>query len=293
MNLPHEFRTALNENTEFMAALNSRGRCLGRGEPGDQATLQESEMRPGRSRLESSLQAVASGGHAEAWTPTAANLFAKRGGLPPECGMAKRGDDSLPTRATLLERLKDPADAQSWEEFHAIYSKLICGVARQSGLRAEEAEDVVQEIMAHAAKELPAFRYDPAVGSFKSWLLRPTRWRIVDQLRKRGPAAPPPTRTDGGGTTFLARVPDPASLELDKTWDDEWKRLVMNQAIANVKRKHDPRKYQIFDLYVNHEMAAEKLAELFHISVAGVYLAKHRVVELLKKEVRRLEREMT
>lgn len=36
---------------------------------------------------------------------------------------------------------------------------------------------------------MPAFKYDPARGSFKFWLLNMTRWRIADLLRKRQPLA--------------------------------------------------------------------------------------------------------
>ena len=50
--------------------------------------------------------------------------------------------------------------------------------------------------------------------------------------------------------------------------------------------------HQIFDLYVNKEMAAEKVAQTFNITVDQVYMAKHRVTELIKEEARRLEQEM-
>src|SRR5579859_5779081 len=94
-------------------------------------------------------------------------------------------DELIPTRATLLQRLKDWQDQSSWEEFFNTYWKLIYGVAVKGGLTRQESEDVVQETMMAVAKHMPGFKYDPALGSFKGWLLNLTRWRITDQLRKR------------------------------------------------------------------------------------------------------------
>jgi DNA-directed RNA polymerase specialized sigma24 family protein len=60
-----------------------------------------------------------------------------------------------------------------------------------------------------------------------------------------------------------------------------------------VKRKLDPQKYQIFDFYVNKGWPPEKIADLFQISVDQVYLAKHRITELIKTEIERREKHMT
>jgi len=62
---------------------------------------------------------------------------------------------------------------------------------------------------------------------------------------------------------------------------------------CEVKRRLDPQKYQIFDFYVNKEWSPNKVSAVFGISVDQVYLAKHRVTEMIKEEVKRLETEMT
>jgi len=104
-----------------------------------------------------------------------------RGGMI--CTMATPKDDSYPTRSSLLLRLKDSQDHQSWQEFHRIYGKLIFDFARKAGLTETEAQEVVQETMISAAKNLPEYRYDPKVCSFKTWLLNLSRWRVVDARR--------------------------------------------------------------------------------------------------------------
>ena len=205
--------------------------------------------------------------------------------------MAEPMDELIPTRATLIQRLKNWQDQSSWQDFFDTYWKLIYGVALKGGLTAVEAQDVVQETMISVAKHMPTFKYDPAIGSFKTWLLNMTRWRITDQLRKRGPFDNSHSAADDpdNGTRTVDKVIDPNSRDLDALWDAEWEKNLLEAAMAKVKRRLEPQKYQIFDLYVNKGFAPEKVAATFGISVDQVYLAKHRTTEMIKEEVKKLE----
>jgi RNA polymerase sigma-70 factor (ECF subfamily) len=123
-------------------------------------------------------------------------------------------DPLYQTRATLILRLKNWQDQASWQEFFDIYWRLIYGVARKSGLTDSEAQDVVQETMLAVAKHMPSFTYDPKIGSFKAWLLNMTRWRILDQFRKRRTVDPTPPGTGDSDTetSFINRVHGPAEV---------------------------------------------------------------------------------
>src|SRR5438552_5806432 len=125
--------------------------------------------------------------------------------------MPHHRDELIPTRASLINRQKNWQDQTSWQEFFDIYWKLIYAVARKAGLTDAEAQDVVQETMASVAKHMPTFQYDPAIGSFKGWLLKKTRWCIIDQLRKRGPFAQhrPVSSETSTGTGTADRIVDP------------------------------------------------------------------------------------
>jgi RNA polymerase sigma-70 factor (ECF subfamily) len=206
-------------------------------------------------------------------------------------------EELIPTRASLIARLRNWQDQSSWQEFFETYWRLIYGVARKAGLSVDEAQDVVQETMFATAKHLPAFKYDPAIGSFKAWLLNMTRWRITDQFRKRGPVSmhhgAGQSADTTQGTDTVASVADPAEFALHHVWEEEWQANLVEAAIANVRRKIDPLKYQIFDLYVNKEWPPEKVAATLAISTNQVYVAKHRVTQLIKEEVARLEKSMT
>ncbi len=209
--------------------------------------------------------------------------------------MANNDDDELiRTRVTLLERMKNLDDQSSWQEFFNIYWRLIYGFARKSGLNEAEAKDALQDTMVSVAKNLPKFKYNRELGTFKGWLLTQTRWRIVDQKRKRGPIAPHHHEGDDPNrTATIERVPDENSPDLDAIWEADWEKNLYAAALERVKRNLDPQKIQIFDFYVRREWPPEKVAQTFNIKVDQVYLVKNRVTELLREEIRRLEREAT
>jgi RNA polymerase sigma-70 factor (ECF subfamily) len=157
-----------------------------------------------------------------------------------------------------------------------------------------EAQDVVQEIMIAVAKQIPTFQYDPSIGSFKGWLLNMTRWRIADQIRRRNKElldVLPDIRQDEE-TQVINRQADPFIQNLDDLWNEEWEKNLLAAAITKVKRKLDPLKYQIFDFYVNKGWPPGKVADAFEVPVEQVYMIKHRVTDLIKAEVKRLEKEM-
>jgi RNA polymerase sigma-70 factor (ECF subfamily) len=205
--------------------------------------------------------------------------------------MSALKDETFPTRPSLLERIKDTQDQQGWQEFSDIYSKLIFGFAIKAGLTEVEAQEVVQETLIAAANNLPEFKYDPKVCAFKTWLLNLSQWRVQDQLRKRAQAAKLGTikLSDGDRTATVERVPDPGGSQLEAIWEREWQSTLLDAACQKVKARVDLKQWQMFDLYVLKEWSVRDVAKALGVSVGRVYLTKHRVSTLLKKERERLE----
>lgn len=198
------------------------------------------------------------------------------------------------TRQTLLDRLKNWDDQESWRQFFNTYWRLLHSVAIQAGLTESEAQDAVQETIISVAKTMPKFQYDPARCSFKTWLFHLAQKRITDQFRKRPPAvlsADSEAATSTTRTATVERVADPASVDLDGVWEQEWQKNIFDAAVARVKTRASVEQYQIFDFYVLRNWPVTKVATALGISAARVYLAKHRVMGLVKREVKLLERQ--
>jgi RNA polymerase sigma-70 factor (ECF subfamily) len=198
--------------------------------------------------------------------------------------MQRPADSLLATRRSLVERLVDLEDRRRWQEFFERYWKLIYGVARRAGLSDAEAQDVVQETVITVAKNIS--KYERTAGSFKNWLLHITRWRIADQFRKRAPGDQGRREGADGSrreTATIERVPD--GLDVGAVWQEEWQRHLLENALQRLKRRVDPQHYQIFDCAVLKEWPAAKVARELGVNVARVYLVKHRLASLLKKEI--------
>jgi RNA polymerase sigma factor (sigma-70 family) len=198
------------------------------------------------------------------------------------------------TRRSLVDRLKNWEDRKHWQEFFDTYWKLIFSAARKSGLTDAEAQEVVQETIITVAKKVGKLRYDPAVGSFKGWLLHITRWRIADQFRKRRPGDSGRRFSDDSRmTATIERIPDMEATDLDAIWEKEWQENLLAAAMQRVKKKVDAKQFQIFDCSVRKEWPAQKVAKELGVSVGQVYLARHRISALLKKETRALAKQGT
>ena len=206
-------------------------------------------------------------------------------------GHCHNPDELLPTRRSLIERLRDLDDQPSWREFFDTYWKLLYGAAIRAGLSDQEAEDVVQETVIGVARKMPDFHYDPAVCSFKGWLMHVTRCRIADRFRRRRPQNVPLTGPGGPGTTAdtALNLADPAADVLEGMWNEEWQKNVVDVAMERVRRSANPEHYQIFHLHAVNGLGVRDVAKLTGASLPKVYVTYHRIAKLIKAEVRRLE----
>ena len=210
---------------------------------------------------------------------------------------------SIPTRPSLLARLRSGDDVEAWEEFYRVYGDLLRRFALKGGLTESEAEEVVQETAIGVARNLPGFRYDPAVCSFKTWMLNLAQWRITDALRRRGPSAGasagghPGAAASGPGaedptsaTPLIQRVADPHPPDFGAEWDAAWEEGLRRAALDRLRQVVDPKHFQIFDLYAVRTRPAREVALRLGVSLPRVYLVKQRVSALLRKEMQRLAR---
>ena len=187
------------------------------------------------------------------------------------------------TRRSLILKLADWNDQRNWDEFYRTYWRLIYSVALQAGLREQEAWDVVQETVLTIAKQAKQNVYDPDRGSFKTWLWKVTRWRIADQFRlRRKDTASSEGESIAPAIDFVADT----DSTFEKIWEREWQENVMKAALERVKTRVSPKQFQIFNYNVIHGMSASEVHHRLGVSLAQVYLAKHRVGAMLNKEIK-------
>ena len=63
-------------------------------------------------------------------------------------------DDTPMTRPSLLVRLRNLQDQQSWEEFYTIYQPLVFRMARSQGFQDADASELTQEVFLAVASAI-------------------------------------------------------------------------------------------------------------------------------------------
>ncbi len=199
-------------------------------------------------------------------------------------------DQIYATRSTLLVRLKDLDNQQAWQEFFDVYWTLLFNFARRAGLNESDAEEVVMDTVETVARKIEDFEYNRQTGRFKSWLLTIVRFKLGDRFRKKKRQA------EKGEVASLdeiaeGQVMDADAPELEKIWDAEWQKRMIDMALERVKQLVGHKQYQIFHCYVIQEQAAEDVAEFLEVSKAQVYVAKNRVGKIFEAELKLLAAE--
>src|SRR5262245_42806643 len=189
------------------------------------------------------------------------------------------------TRATLLARLRDPADGDAWREFTRLYAGVVYGFARRRGLQDADAADLMQDVLRSIAGNVGRLEYDPARGRFRNWLFTVTRnklYTFLDGQRRRVRATGDPETRDRLDTV---EAPSDGTDE----WDREYERQRFAMAAEQVRGEFTASTWKAFwGTAVDGRPPKEVGAEL-KLSPGAVYVAKSRVLARLRDKVREMD----
>ncbi len=185
------------------------------------------------------------------------------------------------TSASLLERLRQNADHDSWQRLLNLYTPLIRGWLRRYGLPDHEADDLVQDVLTVVVRRLPDFRRGPHTGSFRAWL----RAITVNCLRDawRAQRIRPRATGDSNFLQMLDQLGDDDS-GLTRLWDEEHDQHVLNQLLEMIRPRFEPGTWQAFKRVTLDGQAPAQVAAELGISVNAVFIAKSRVLSQLRQE---------
>ncbi len=194
------------------------------------------------------------------------------------------------TRATLLARIRDGDDADSWREFLHLYGPVVYGFARNRGLQDADAADMMQEVLRSVARNAGKLEYDPRRGTFRGWLYTVTRNKIYNFLnsgRNRAKAV-----GDSANQERLESIADRNGDDSDSQWELEYQRRLSAQAMERVKNEFQPNTWKAFWGTAVDDRSADQVGKELKMSVGAVYVAKSRVISRLRDEITRLEAEV-
>jgi RNA polymerase sigma-70 factor (ECF subfamily) len=197
-------------------------------------------------------------------------------GIGKEAAMASNAQS---TSVSLLERLREPGQAEAWERFVELYTPLLFYWARRAGLQSADAADLVQDVFTVLVRKLPDFRYD-GQKSFRSWLRTVTlnKWRDRGRQRGRLPAE--------DGAANLDELAGPEGLE--KFWEDDHRRFLVHRAMELMRAEFEATTWQACWEHGFQQRPAREVAAQLGISENAVYIAKVRVLRRLRQELQGL-----
>jgi RNA polymerase sigma-70 factor (ECF subfamily) len=178
------------------------------------------------------------------------------------------------TSASLIERLRQPAAHAAWARFVEIYTPLLYTWAGRLGLAADDAADLVQDVLTLLVRKLPAFAYQPE-QRFRGWL-----WTLtLNQCRARQRRRALPVETDNG------RLDEVAASDGSGVDETEYRDYVVGRVLRLIQNEFQENTWRAFWESVAEERPAAEVADRLGMSVAAVYAAKARVLRRLRQEV--------
>ena len=174
------------------------------------------------------------------------------------------------TSKTLLDKIAS-GDEISWNDFYEKYSPIVKALAKFKGLDAAAADDVCQQVMLQFFKQSKTFKFDPDIARFRTYFGRIVRGKIIDYYRKKHE------------TPVEELEAISVDAETDHIFMDEWRKLVLQEAQAELKSRVAPETYQAYELFAVQGRPAEKVAEYLDCTPNQVYQAKKRCFKMMKE----------
>lgn len=179
----------------------------------------------------------------------------------------------------MLDRLRRPNENDEWSRFVELYTPLLYSWVIKSGVRDQDAGDLVQEVLARVVRKLPEYHYDHN-GSFRGWMLT-IALNVHRDQRRRSNARP----AEFAVATLEPAAESDAALEFE---EEEYRRYLVTRALQIMKADFRPTTWQACWEHVVSDRSAAEVAQELGISEGAVFAAKSRVLRRLRHELQGL-----
>ena len=186
------------------------------------------------------------------------------------------------TRQTLLQKIKDTHNEDSWKEFVEIYRPYIFVIIKNLGVKADEIEDHVQSTLVICWQKLPDFHYDPDKGRFRYWLSRIAKFTVSNHIRKFSRRSELDEKLE---------IPESLPSEIEKISDKEWKVFITKKAWGNIKVDLTENARLSFEALMEGE-SLDSISERLNMPKNTISVNKKRIEPKMFKEIQKLQREL-
>lgn len=192
------------------------------------------------------------------------------------------------TRQTLIQRIKETPDEQSWEEFLRIYRPYIYAIIRNMNVSPDDVDDLVQQVCIKLWKNISGMELK-ASHRFRSWLSSVTINCVKDYFRKSARDAARVEKAAGDDSLAHLRTVD--LPEIERIARREWEIHLTNLAMENIEQFFSTSTIKVF-LYSLEGLSAKQIAAKMNLSENTVYYQKNRCKRRLIQEIAHLREEL-
>ncbi|MCH2206528.1 MAG: sigma-70 family RNA polymerase sigma factor [Lentisphaerales bacterium] len=185
------------------------------------------------------------------------------------------------TRLTLLEKIRDRHDEQSWEDFVDTYRPFVYSVCRQMNLNHHDSEELTQDVLLKLWDKLPEFKYSKN-GRFRGWLCTITGNAVKNFFRGS-------QRRTERQQKYCEDTSD-ILPEIERIAEDSWKKYAVVRAMENIRPLFPELVIKTFEM-LNEGKRRPEVAEALDIPPNRVSVYKERVLRRLTSEIRRIDQE--
>jgi RNA polymerase sigma-70 factor (ECF subfamily) len=180
------------------------------------------------------------------------------------------------TSSSLLRRLRNPGDHESWGEFVAIYEPLLLRYVRKKGVNETDAHDVVQGIFISLLRQLPKFELNRGRGRFRTWLWQVSHNAVIDWARSR--------KRRQNLHDEVRQNWDEAAEAPDEEWDQELQKRVLEVATGKIRLQTNPTSWACFEKYLLAGKSGAEVAAELNLPVNTVYVYAARVMARVRAQ---------
>jgi RNA polymerase sigma-70 factor (ECF subfamily) len=195
---------------------------------------------------------------------------------------------STSTSPSLLDRVRQ-RDGDAWSRLARLYTPLVYRWARQSGLQANDAADIAQEVFLAVASHIEGFDHDRDGATFRGWLWTITRNKVRLHFRRK--AGRPDARGGTDAHRFLHDQAEPVDAPADGGDSEpggfDAQRSLVHRALELVRQDFQPQTWQAFLRFAMAGQSAVEIAAELGMTPAAVRQAKYRVLSRLHDELER------
>jgi RNA polymerase sigma factor (sigma-70 family) len=192
------------------------------------------------------------------------------------------------TSLSLINRVRDRTDAESWREFYQFYQPLLTRYLRSLGLDEHAANDVIQDVFVRLLQSLPTFEFDGKRGRFRGYLWKLTYSALVDQARR----VKSRRRAEENWVERFQNPDEAESQKVQHELNEINQQQILERAMSHVRSETSTKAWTCFEQRLLRDRPGSDIGTDLGISDKAVFVYASRVLKAVRTQCAALAEEL-